>query len=122
MLSKIKNILTYYDSEPSEIMHGIIWLIIFPIVYSIEHGVNIFLLLLSISIGFSSIYSACYLSLKIRKAAARSVFLLSVVVATMYGIKGDYICPTHWGWGLISFSAFFNLKRICNHYYISENG
>jgi formate hydrogenlyase subunit 3/multisubunit Na+/H+ antiporter MnhD subunit len=119
MLSKIKNILTYYDSEPTEIMQGVVWLIIFPVIYTIEHGLNLFLIIPSILIGFCSIYSVCYHSLKTRKTIALAVLLFSIVSVTMYIIKGDYVCPTHWVWGLISFSAFFNSKRICNHYYRS---
>jgi len=119
MLSKIKNILTYYDSEPTEIMQGIIWLIIFPVIYTAEHNLNIFLLIPSTLIGFAGIYSVCYHSLKTRKTIALATFLFSVIVVTMYIIKGDYTCPTHWGWGLVSISALFNLKRICNHYYRS---
>lgn len=60
MLTKIKNILTYYDSEPTEIMQGIIWFILFPVIYTAEHGLNLFLVILSIMIGFAGIYSVCY--------------------------------------------------------------
>lgn len=121
MLSKIRNILTYYDSEPTEITQGIIWLIFFPIVYTAEHGLNLTLVILSILIGFTTIYSVCYHSLKTRKTLALGVFLFSIVVVVMYYIKGTFVCPTHWGWIVISFSAFFNLKRICNHYYNKLN-
>tara|TARA_R110001599_G_scaffold140731_1_gene320920 strand:+ start:867 stop:1235 length:369 start_codon:yes stop_codon:yes gene_type:complete len=122
MLSKIKNILTYYDSEPTEITQGIIWLIFFPVVYSAEHGLNLWLVIISMIIGFTTIYSVCYHPLKTRKTLSLGVFLFSLVVVVMYYIKGNYVCPTHWGWIVISLSAFFNLKRICNHYYRSENG
>ena len=44
MISRLKRILTYYDSEPTEITQGIIWLIFFPIIYTVEHGLNLFLI------------------------------------------------------------------------------
>ena len=123
MLTKIKNILTYYDSEPTEIMQGIIWFILFPIIYTAEHGLNLFLVILSIMIGFAGIYSVCYHSLKTRKSIAFSTFLFSAIVVVMYIKKGTFSCPTHWGWLVIWFSAFSNLKRISNRYYTSlQNG
>lgn len=123
MLTKIKNILTYYDSEPTEIMQGIIWFILFPVIYTAEHGLNLFLVILSIMIGFAGIYSVCYHSLKTRKSIAFSTFLFSAIVVVMYIKKGTFSCPTHWGWLVIWFSAFSNLKRISNRYYTSlQNG
>ncbi len=118
MLSKIKDILTYYDSEPTEITQGIIWLILFPIIYTAEHGLNIYLLVISLVVGFAGICSACNHPLKTRKTVALATFLFSIVVCIMYlVVNKDYSCPTHWGWALVSLSALFNLKRICNHYY-----
>ncbi len=125
MLTRIKKILTYYDSEPTEIMQGIIWFILFPVVFTIEHGCNIVLLVLSILVGFSSIFCACYKSVHIRKIIAQSVFSFSLIVVTIYFLNKDLpACPTHWGWVVVSLSAFFNLKRLTNHYYISlkKNG
>lgn len=120
MLSRIKRILTYYDSEPTEIMQGIIWFLLFPVVYTIEHGFSLILVLISLCVGFSSLWSACYAKLQMRKNIALSVFSFSLIVVTTYFIKKDLpSCPTHWGWVVISFSAFFNLKRITNHYYAS---
>ncbi len=124
MFFKIKKILTYYDSEPTEITQSFIWLIVYPILYTSEHGFNITLVLISVAIGLSSLYSTCYHNLKTRKIMALAVFLFSILAWTMYFIHGDYKCPTHWLWGLISMSAFFNLRRICNHYYqnLNKNG
>ena len=118
MISRLKRILTYYDSEPTEITQGIIWLVFFPIIYTVEHGLNLFLVCLSIVIGYCTLHSVAYLSLSIRKTMAFAVFLFSIVTVIMYlFVYKQYTCPTHWGWLLISFSAFFNLRRITNHYY-----
>jgi hypothetical protein len=118
MISRLKRILTYYDSEPTEITQGIIWLVFFPIIYTVEHGLNLFLVCLSIVIGYCTLHSVAYLSLSIRKTMAFAVFLFSIVTVIMYFfVYKQYSCPTHWGWLLISFSAFFNLRRITNHYY-----
>ena len=126
MISRLKKILTFYDSEPTEITQGVIWFIFFPVIYTAEHGINIVLMLLSIVIGYSTLYAVAYLSLRARKTMAFAVFLFSIVSIIMYFIiHDDYTCPTHWGWVLISLSAFFNLKRITNHFYkrkFKENG
>jgi xanthine/uracil permease len=122
MFSRLKKILTFYDSEPTEITQGFIWFIFFPLIYTLEHGLNIFLALLSIVIGFCTLYGVAYqLDLRKRKTLAYAVFLFSVVAVIMYLlIHKNYNCPTHWGWLVISISAFFNLKRITNHYYCKK--
>ena len=119
MFSRLKKILTFYDSEPTEITQGIIWFLFFPIVYTLENGLNAFLIILSIIVGFCTLYGVAYsLPLRVRKTLAVSVFLFSVVASIMYlVIHKTYHCPTHWGWLVITMSAFFNLKRITNHYY-----
>lgn len=123
MLAKLKTILTYYDSEPTEIMQGVIWFLFFPIINTLDTGFNLWLIIPSILIGLASIKGACLYGVRVRKAIGLAVFLFSVVVVTYYflckKLPGD---PTHWGWVLISASAFFNLKRLTNHYYLTKNG
>jgi len=116
MFTKLKNILTYYDSEPTEITHGAIWLLGFPIIYTLEHGFNP-IVILSIIIGFCSLYAVANMDLRTRKAIAAAVFLFSIVSVCLFFSHGDWKCPSHWGWVLISLSAFFNLQRITNHFY-----
>jgi hypothetical protein len=116
MISRLNKILTFYDSEPTEILHGIIWLIFFPISYTLEHGSN-FMVFVSIIIGFCSLYSTLFLSLKIRKTMSVSTFIMSIVAVMLFFRNGDYNCPTHWFWFILSISAFFNSRRILNHYY-----
>jgi len=116
MYARIKNILAYYDSEPTEITHGIIWLVFFPAIYLLEHGFN-FTIILSMIIGFCALYAVAYLTLAVRKTLAVAMFLFSLIALILFFSHGDYSCPTHWGWALVSISAFFNLQRITNHYY-----
>ena len=116
MFKKLDSILTYYDSEPTELTHGFIWLIGFPIIYTLEHGFNT-IIFLSMIIGFSTLYSVTNMTLRVRKTIASAVFLFSIISVILFFSHGDYKCPSHWGWVLIALSAFFNLKRIANHYY-----
>jgi hypothetical protein len=119
MLSRLRTILTYYDSEPTEITQGIIWLIFFPIVHTLDCNFNLWLIIPSVLIGFASIKGACLHTIQIRKTLGLGVFLFSIVVITYYFLIGKLPKdPTHWGWVLVSISAFFNLKRLSNHYYL----
>jgi len=124
MFSRLSTILTYYDSEPTEITQGIVWLIFFPIIHTFDCGINLWLVIPSMLIGFASIKGVCSHGLKIRKTLGLGVFLFSVVVVTYYFIIGKLPSdPTHWGWVLLSLSAFFNLRRLTNHYYLNyHNG
>jgi hypothetical protein len=122
MISRLSKILTYYDSEPTEITQGIIWFIFFPVIYTLEHGLNILAISVSIILGFSTLYAVAYKGLEVRKTMAFAIFLFSIISIILYFfVHNDYLCPTHWGWLVVSFSAFFNLRRITNHYYIRKN-
>ena len=118
MLARIKTILTYYDSEPTEIMHGIIWFLVYPVLYYAEYGLNLWLIIPSVLLGFAAIKAVCYHDIATRKAISLGIFLFSTIAITMYFIKGALPTdPSHWGWLVISFCAFANLRRITNCYY-----
>ena len=121
MLAKLRNILTYYDSEPTEITQAVIWFLFFPVIYTLEHGLNLFLVIVSVVIGFCTLRAVCSANLRVRKTLAYATFLFSVVAVVVFFSHGDWRCPTHWGWVLISLSAFFSLKRITNHFYIKNS-
>ena len=119
MLSRLRTILTYYDSEPTEITQGFVWLIFFPIIHTLDCDFNVWLIIPSMLLGLASIKGACSHTVKVRKTLGLGVFLFSVVVVTYYFLIGKLPNDaTHWGWVLISVSAFFNLRRLTNHYYL----
>lgn len=120
MLSQLNKILAYYDSEPTEITQGVIWLFFFPLIYTLEHGFNP-IIFLSIIIGYCSLYAVACMSLRVRKTLALATSLLSIVAVILFFSHGDYKCPSHWGWFFISLSALFNLRRITNHFYRRKN-
>jgi hypothetical protein len=123
MFQRLKEIMTYYDSEPMEIMHGIVWFIFFPLIHSFEFGINLLLIIPSVLIGIASIKSACVHSLSIRKIIGLAGFLFSIAVITYYILSGKLPKdPTHWMWLLIVISSFFNLVRLTNQYYLKRNG
>lgn len=119
MLSRLRTILTYYDSEPTEVTQGVIWLLFFPIIHTLDYSFNLWLIIPSMLIGFASIKGACSHTVGVRKTLGLGVFLFSIVVVTYYFLIGKLPNDaTHWGWLLVSISAFFNLRRLTNHYYL----
>ena len=82
MLSRLRTILTYYDSEPTEITQGFVWLIFFPIIHTLDCDFNVWLIIPSMLLGLASIKGACSHTVKVRKTLGLGVFLFSVVVVT----------------------------------------
>lgn len=119
---RIGAILTYYDTEPMEILQGVIWLFVYPILHIIDHGFDL-LLIPSILIGIAMIKATCSFSLYVRKTIAFAAFLFSILVVTFSFIYQDLPYSTmHWVWVLIAINSIINLKIITNRYYILENG
>lgn len=122
MLSKLRSILTYYDSEPTEVAQGFVWLLFFPIVHSLDCSFNLWLIIPSVILGMAALKAVCFHDVKTRKTIGFAIFLFSIVILTYYfTIKKLPYDPVHWGWILISLSAFFNLRRLTNHYYLKHH-
>jgi uncharacterized membrane protein len=114
MLKKLQNILTYYDSEPTEVLQGLIWFIFAPIVLEATFFPNFWYLgLLSLIIGFGTLYSVVYSSLERRKQFGFAYGLLSILfVIVFFSNNGLDYNPMNWGWVVISISALSNIRRI----------
>lgn len=113
MLKKLANILTYYDSEPTEVLQGLIWFIFAPMVLMVSYPDFWYISVASVIIGFSALYSVVYLDLKYRKLTGFAYSLLALIVTTLFfkdhGLNSD---PMNWGWIVISISAISNVRRI----------
>ena len=65
MIKKLGHILTYHDSEPTEVLQGLIWFIFAPMVLEAEFFPKFwYLAIISIIVGFGALYSVVYKSLK----------------------------------------------------------
>lgn len=114
MLKKLQNILTYYDSEPTEVLQGLIWFIFAPLVLEATFFPNLwYVAVLSIIIGFGTLYSVVHSSLERRKLFGFSYGILSISFVIIFfwnfGFVGN---PMNWGWFVISISALSNIRRI----------
>tara|TARA_B100001758_G_scaffold91169_1_gene77799 strand:+ start:4775 stop:5155 length:381 start_codon:yes stop_codon:yes gene_type:complete len=121
MLNKLGHILKYYDSEPTEIMQGLIWFLLFPIIYILEVGLNLWILIPSILIGYGTLRAVCFFSLRKRKTFAYACFILSLVVCALFLCDGRLLKDaTHLGWIFVAFSALTSLKRVTARYYAKK--
>ena len=113
MLKKIGHILTYHDSEPTEIIQGLIWLIFAPMVLMMEYPNLWYINIPSIIIGFGTLYSVVYLGLEIRKYLSYTYGIMALVFVTIFfWDQGIHSNSMNWGWIVISISALSNIRRI----------
>ncbi len=122
MLKKLAHILKYYDSEPTEIMQGLIWFIFFPLIYILEIGLNLWIVIPSILIGYGTLRAVCFFTLRKRKTFAYACFLLSLLACMLFLCDGRLLKDaTHLGWIFVAFSALTSLKRVTARYYSKKS-
>jgi|SRR6056300_369219 hypothetical protein len=115
MLKRLGQILTYYDSEPTEVLQGLIWLIFAPIVLEAEFFPQLwYVAVFSVLIGFGTLYSVVYKSLERRRLFGYLYGVMSIVfVIIHFSLFNSFNwTPMNWGWVVISISAISNVRRI----------
>jgi hypothetical protein len=117
MKSRILNIFSYYDTEPMEILIGLIWFIMFPMIWCFEFSCNLFVIIPSFLLGLAMIKAACSHTIKVRKTLTYGSFIFSIFVILGFVFKGSLENPSHWLWFLPSFISFLNLTAMTSKYY-----
>ena len=114
MIKKLLHILTYHDSEPTEIIQGLIWFIFAPAVLMMENPNLWYIGIMSCFIGFGTLYSVVYSSLERRKLLGYLYGLISIVFVVLHFYDYDPKTWSHmnWGWVVIAISALSNIRRI----------
>ena len=113
MIKKLGHILTYHDSEPTEVLQGLIWLIFAPMVLEAEFFPKFwYLAIISILIGFGTLYSVVYFSLETRKKFSYGYGLIAILFVLIHFTGNTVWTPMNWGWVVIAISALSNIRRI----------
>lgn len=117
MKSRIVNIFSYYDTEPMEILIGLTWFILFPIIWYFEFSSSLFIIVPSILLGIAMIKATCSHSIKVRKTLSYGSFIFSIFVILEFIYRGTLHNPTHWLWFLPSIISFLNLTSMTSKFY-----
>lgn len=111
-LKKFREIFLYSDSEPNEVLIGLLHAVILPVAM-LELGSPYALLQLAASaVGFFQLYAVLFNgTLKIRKWAVQLATLVAIMTVVNYTIAG-MLHGSHFGWLLILIFAVWNLIRV----------
>ena len=115
MIKKLGYILTYHDSEPTEVLQGLIWLIFAPVVLEAEFFPNLwYVAIISVLIGYGTLHSVVYGSLERRRLFGYLYGVMSIVfVIIHFSLFNSFNwSPMNWGWVVIAISALSNIRRI----------
>jgi hypothetical protein len=114
MLKKLGHILTYHDSEPTEVLQGLIWFIFAPIVLEAEFFPQLwYVAIISAFIGFGTLYSVVYYSLEVRRVFGYGYASMAVLFVIIHFFSSTTNwTPMNWGWVVIAISAISNIRRI----------
>lgn len=115
MIKKLGHILTYHDSEPTEVLQGLIWFIFAPVILEAEFFPDLwYVAIISVLIGFGTLHSVVYSSLKRRRVFGYlygSIAILFVIIHFSLFNTSSWT-PMNWGWVVIAISALSNIRRI----------
>jgi len=113
MIKKLGHILTYHDSEPTEVLQGLIWFIFAPMVLEAEFFPKFwYLAIISVIIGFGTLYSVVYRSLETRRKFAYGYGIIAIIFVLIHFFTNAPSTPMNWGWIVIAISALSNIRRI----------
>ena len=115
MIKKLVHILTYHDSEPTEVLQGLIWFIFAPMVLEAEFFPKFwYLAIISALVGFGTLYSVVYKSLETRRKFAYGYGIIAIIfVVIHFSLLNTFNwTPMNWGWVVIAISALSNIRRI----------
>jgi len=117
---RFKQIFLYSDSEPNEVLIGLLHFIILPFaMFEMGEPSAIFQILASIT-GLFQLYAVLYNgSLSIRKLAVQFATLVAVATCVNYYMLG-MLKGSHFGWLLILIFAIWNLIRVTREDLLKE--
>jgi hypothetical protein len=85
MIKKLGHILTYHDSEPTEVLQGLIWFIFAPMVLEAEFFPKFwYLAIISALVGFGTLYFSCLFKFKSRRKFAYGYGIIAIIFVLIH--------------------------------------
>ena len=111
-IKRFKEIFLYSDSEPNEVLIGLLHALILPVAMLEMGDPSNFLQIGASFVGFFQLYAVLYNgSLRIRKIAVQLATLVAIMTVVNYFMAG-MLKGSHFGWLLILVFAIWNLIRV----------
>ena len=109
---RFKQIFLFSDSEPNEVLIGLLHAIILPFAMFEMGDPSLLFQVLASATGWFQLYSVLYNGkLKIRKIAVQLATLVAIATCINYYMM-DMLKGSHFGWLLILIFAIWNLIRV----------
>lgn len=109
---KFKEIFLYSDSEPNEVLIGLLHAVILPFAMLEIGKPSMLLQVMASLVGFFQLYAVLWNgTLKIRKWAVQAATLVAIATVVNYAWAG-MLQGSHFGWLLILVFAIWNLIRV----------
>ena len=119
-LIRFKEIFLYSDSEPNEVLIGILHALILPVAMLEMMDPNNLLQIGASAVGFFQLYAVLYNgTLRIRKLAVQLATLVAICTVVNY-FMADMLHGSHFRWLLILIFAVWNLIRVTREQFERE--
>lgn len=116
-LRRFKQIFLYSDSEPNEVLIGLLHALILPFAMLEMMTPSIILQFGASAVGFFQLYAVLYNgTLRIRKLAVQLATLVAIATVVNYFLAG-MLHGSHFGWLLILVFAIWNLVRVTREHF-----
>jgi len=111
-IKELRHLWVYSDSQPTEITLALVNVFLAPVATYMELGSLWFYHLCLISSGIYQLYCVSNGDLNCRVRASLLTFGLFISTTCMYLDTIGFPTPSHYGWLILSFSAFGSLRRL----------
>lgn len=117
-LKNLKDIFLYADSQPTEIMLGMLnFILLFPTTI-IELGWIPVYQIYGLLVGGFQLFAVARQDIKLRKTASLLSFTVFSTTVTFYALEG-YLnnSASHWGWVVLWLSSLSSVKRVHSEFW-----
>lgn len=117
-LNNLKEIFLFADSQPTEIMLGMLNFVLLLPATLIELGFIPIYQSIGILVGGYQLYAVARQNIKMRRSASFLSFVVFTMTIVLYATCG-YLTKSasHWGWVVLWLSSLSSVKRVTTEYY-----